>query len=462
MVELIKSMLKIGTIGFGGGNALIPVIESEVVENKKMVSKADYDMDVVSACVTPGALPVEIAAGVGKRAKGNLGMVVAATMMALPGALMTIAFLLFLGGGDKELSTIRYLSLGIMAFLSSILVHYIVKSMCGVSQRERSIAIIILFVVFILSAEKNIYKLFNLHKTAIFGLSTLKILGLSFFIMLYTGCKWTRKNLVVVSVLTLCFLFGNSKYILFPTYLAMLTLAAWSVVSEVKAHQGMKRVNFCELWKEIGIWFGLIVLASVPALLIDRGSVLYLAKGFFSSVISFGGGDAYLTVADNLFINDQMLNVNEFYHLLVPIANVLPGSILCKMLTGAGYMIGIRAGYAQAFALALAGFVISVSASGMVFGVIGWVFRSFQGVSVLEKVNQWIRPIISGLLLNVMLTMVQTNIDTGLSVGASKDIVVMFTSVIIVLNMLMMHRKKMNHLIPMAMSAVLGFGIVLF
>ena len=125
-------------------------------------------------------------------------------------------------------------------------------------------------------------------------------------------------------------------------------------------------------------------------------------------------------------------------------------------------MIGIRAGYAQAFTLALAGFVISVSASGMVFGVIGWVFRSFQGVSVLEKVNQWIRPIISGLLLNVMLTMVQTNIDTGLSVGASKDIVVMFTSVIIVLNMLMMHRKKMNHLIPMAMSAVLGFGIVLF
>ena len=85
---------------------MIPVIESEVVENKKMVSKADYDMDVVSACVTPGALPVEIAAGVGKRAKGNLGMVVAATMMALPGALMTIAFLLFIGGGDRGLSTI--------------------------------------------------------------------------------------------------------------------------------------------------------------------------------------------------------------------------------------------------------------------------------------------------------------------------------------------------------------------
>lgn len=32
---LIISMLKVGIIGFGGGNALIPVIEQETVTEKK-------------------------------------------------------------------------------------------------------------------------------------------------------------------------------------------------------------------------------------------------------------------------------------------------------------------------------------------------------------------------------------------------------------------------------------------
>ena len=35
---LIISMLKVGIIGLGGGNALIPVIEQETVIEKKMIT----------------------------------------------------------------------------------------------------------------------------------------------------------------------------------------------------------------------------------------------------------------------------------------------------------------------------------------------------------------------------------------------------------------------------------------
>ena len=43
LLRLLLSMAKIGVIGFGGGSALIPVIEEEVVDEQKLISKKDYD-----------------------------------------------------------------------------------------------------------------------------------------------------------------------------------------------------------------------------------------------------------------------------------------------------------------------------------------------------------------------------------------------------------------------------------
>lgn len=56
----IESMIKVGVICFGGGNALIPVLEQEVVNEKKLVSKDEYDKSVIAATLTPGALPVKL------------------------------------------------------------------------------------------------------------------------------------------------------------------------------------------------------------------------------------------------------------------------------------------------------------------------------------------------------------------------------------------------------------------
>ena len=84
-------MFWIGCIGFGGGSALIPVIEKEIADRQGIDEKQNIDKDVVVASITPGALPVEIAASIGRRKFGIRGMIAGAVMMALPGALMTVA-----------------------------------------------------------------------------------------------------------------------------------------------------------------------------------------------------------------------------------------------------------------------------------------------------------------------------------------------------------------------------------
>ena len=92
MKELLFTMFKIGCIGFGGGTALVPVIESEVVYEKKLIDKDEYTKDVVVANITPGALPVEVAAGVGRKVCGIPGMLLSAVLMGLPGSVLAFGF----------------------------------------------------------------------------------------------------------------------------------------------------------------------------------------------------------------------------------------------------------------------------------------------------------------------------------------------------------------------------------
>ena len=71
--RFLQSMFYIGCIGFGGGSALIPIIEQEIAEKQGLDAKQNIDKDVVVASITPGALPVEIAASIGRRGFGRKG-----------------------------------------------------------------------------------------------------------------------------------------------------------------------------------------------------------------------------------------------------------------------------------------------------------------------------------------------------------------------------------------------------
>lgn len=92
--NLLFSMAKVGIIGFGGGNTLILIIEEDVVKEKKLITKEEYDKDIIATTLTPGALPAELASGVGYQTCGLKGMVLGGVAMALPGAMLTVLFYL--------------------------------------------------------------------------------------------------------------------------------------------------------------------------------------------------------------------------------------------------------------------------------------------------------------------------------------------------------------------------------
>lgn len=473
--RMLFSMLKIGVIGFGGGSALIPVIEDEVVREQKILSKNDYDEDVIAACVTPGALPVEIAAGNGLRTFGLKGMLLAAAAMAAPGALLTVLLLtVFSGAGVQSLNVIRYLSVGLGAFISSLLISYAVKTqacMARQGKRTAQTALLIMIGVFLLTCGKNVFAILGLNSKLFLSLSTVQVLALAFFGIFYTGCRFTKVHTAVSAVICVLFLLVSGEtgaavpgFLHTALYLLMTGLSLKGITESIRRDSrtsgtsGAPEVNWKEPVRQTAVWLLFMTAAVLPAALYVRGSVMLAGKGFLSSLISFGGGDAYLSVADGMFVGHGMVSASDFYGTLVPVANVLPGSILCKILTGIGYFTGLNVSGTAAggWMTAIACLGVSIAASGMVFCWIRWLLNEFEEVSVFREISRWIRPIISGLLLNVMLTMIRTNIDTGSAVGVHAAAVVLITAVLIAGNLLLMRRKRAGNGILITASALTG------
>ena len=128
--RLITALVQCGLLGFGGGNALIPVLYRKAVEEYHLVSKDDFEKAVVVASITPGALPVEIAAGIGRITGGDLGMLCAAAAISLPGCLLVLFFTALLSSFGSQLALqINYLSVGVTAYILYVLGCYVAQTL---------------------------------------------------------------------------------------------------------------------------------------------------------------------------------------------------------------------------------------------------------------------------------------------------------------------------------------------
>ena len=76
--------MKMGPVSFGGGYALIPVIEREVVEKRKWLQAEEVtDIVAVSGSV-PGAIAINSATFIGYRIAGVMGAIAAMLGILLP------------------------------------------------------------------------------------------------------------------------------------------------------------------------------------------------------------------------------------------------------------------------------------------------------------------------------------------------------------------------------------------
>ena len=144
LVELFFVFFKIGAVTFGGGLAMLPIIEKELVIKRNWVTK-DTLLDYFAiGQATPGIIAVNVATFLGYSRAGILGAIVATLGVVTPSIIIISIIAKFLSGFSENITVKKALS-GINVVVAALLT----KVLWGF--RKKIFSSILSFVLFLLA-----------------------------------------------------------------------------------------------------------------------------------------------------------------------------------------------------------------------------------------------------------------------------------------------------------------------
>lgn len=95
-LPLLWSFLKIGAVGYGGGPAMIPLFQAEVVERHRWMTEAQFLDALAAGNALPGPISTKMALYIGYHVGGFTGAAAGLVGVLLPSTLLILAVSAFL------------------------------------------------------------------------------------------------------------------------------------------------------------------------------------------------------------------------------------------------------------------------------------------------------------------------------------------------------------------------------
>ena len=126
LLSLFGIFAKIGVMTFGGGYAMLPILQREIVDNRKWATEEELmDYFAIGQC-TPGVIAVNTATFIGHKRKGIIGGIVATLGVVFP-SLVIISLLAGVIEAFSNVAAVQHAFGGIRICVCVLIINAVVK-----------------------------------------------------------------------------------------------------------------------------------------------------------------------------------------------------------------------------------------------------------------------------------------------------------------------------------------------
>ena len=150
LLEMFLTFAKVGVMTFGGGYAMLPILQREVVDNKGWATEEELmDYFAIGQC-TPGVIAVNTATFIGQKLKGTLGAIFATVGVVFP-SLVIISLLAGVIEAFSHLTWVQNAFGGIRVCVCVLIANAVVKLY------KKAVVDVPTFIIFLLVALGSIF-----------------------------------------------------------------------------------------------------------------------------------------------------------------------------------------------------------------------------------------------------------------------------------------------------------------
>lgn len=167
LVKLYLAFLKIGTFSFGGGYAMLPFIQKEIVEKNNWISSTEFTDIIGISQMTPGPVAINSATFVGYKISGVIGSIVA-TLGVITTSFILVVIINRILDKFKEFKMVQSALLGMKTALIALIIYAFWDLAIDAYKDWKSIFITVIIAVVLWS--KKVHPILVIVIAAILGL----------------------------------------------------------------------------------------------------------------------------------------------------------------------------------------------------------------------------------------------------------------------------------------------------
>ncbi|MDR2842890.1 MAG: chromate transporter [Spirochaetaceae bacterium] len=135
LLDLFFTFFKIGCITFGGGYAILPILERELIKKRAWTTTEELTECYAIAQITPGVIALNASTFIGTKRKGCVGGIVATLGFVIPGTLLIIIISLFLQH-FKDMEIVQHAFSGIRLTVGALILGTVIKLVGACIKKE--------------------------------------------------------------------------------------------------------------------------------------------------------------------------------------------------------------------------------------------------------------------------------------------------------------------------------------